>query len=201
MVAKSAHQMSEQCKSQALTGMLQAHSLPFNTALMQAQLLQRKIIQDTVSSANSCYFFACMHCAKNVPDKRLRTAENNAIVCGTCQSEDSIAKINIIGRIVSVSQRKFYLCPFCIVVHEWQSCGYELTCCPNTPKLMPPARACVICGFSPSSLNTVTVLDSRLGVMQHVRLCNRHMPYEHQMQYVHDLGVLVQWIQNKYVKK
>ena len=81
------------------------------------------------------------------------------------------------------------------------SCGYELTRCPHTPKLLSPARACVICGFSPSSLHTVPVLDSHLGVMQHVRLCNRHMPYEHQMKYVHDLGVLVKRIQNKYVKK
>ena len=201
VVAKYAHQESAVGKSHALTGMLQAHSLPFNTALMQVQQLQRKILRDTVLSANSCYFFACMHCAKNVPDKRLRTAENNAIVCSTCQSEDSIVKINIIGRVVSVSQRKFYLCPFCMVVHEWLSCGYELTRCPHTPKLLPPARACVICGFSPSSLHTVPVLDSHLGVMQHVCLCNRHMPYEHQMKYVHDLGVLVKRIQNKYVKK
>ena len=131
---------------------------------MQVQQLQRKILRDTVLSANSCYFFACMHCAKNVPDKRLRTAENNAIVCGTCQSEDSIAKINIIGRVVSISQRKFYLCPFCMVVHEWLSCGYELTRCPHTPKLLSPARACVICGFSPSSLNTVT---ARLAPRRH----------------------------------
>jgi len=190
---------SPQCADAATH--VQCNALPFNVAFLQCQQLQRRLARDTVACVNSCFFYACTRCSRNVPDKRLRTAENNTVVCAGCQSSEFITKINIIGKIVCIARRKFYLCPFCMVVHEWKSSGFELTCCSLSAQPQKPSRQCVICGYSNSSLTTVAVLDSHIGVMQYVRLCGRHTPYEHQMKFVHDLGSLVFRIQNKFKKK
>ena len=62
------------------------------------------------------------------------------------------------------------------------------------------AKGCVMCTNTNSS-NVVNVLDSNLGVIQTVVLCNRHTPYENQMKYVYDIGSLVGCIQSKFKKR
>ena len=116
------------------------------------------------------------------------------------QRHDYIVKINLLSRIVRVRQRKFYLCPFCVQVHEWMSSGHELQACARMLAAHRPLKGCVICSHTNSS-NVTHILDSHIGVMQRVVLCNRHMPYEHQMRYVHDLDSLVARIQSKFRRR
>lgn len=178
---------------------ISTHMLPFNVVYRQSQAILPRMRTDTFSTTNNCFMYICLPCAQRVPDKNLR-AGPAGVVCGNCQSSSCILKINMVGRIICVMERKFYLCPFCVHVHEWKSSGHELFMCERQGIPVRAKKGCVICTHTNSS-NVESVLDSHLGIMQTVVLCNRHTPYENQMRYVHDLESLVVCIQNKFRKK
>ena len=154
---------------------------------------------NTQQTINACCMYVCLQCTHYMPDKSMRVGAYG-VVCSCCHDTNHVVGINLLGRIVSVVTRKFYLCRFCVQVHEWKGSGCELTGCSQADIPRARARSCVVCTCT-ASLNTVHVLDSQLGVMQRVTLCSRHTPYEHQMTFVHDIGALMQRIQQKFVRK
>ena len=80
VAAKTEQSRSEspRCADAALH--VQCNPLPFNVAFLQCQQLQRRLTRYTVACVNSCFFYACTQCSRNMPDKQLRTAENNTVV-------------------------------------------------------------------------------------------------------------------------
>ena len=186
-------------RAHAVQDIVQIYALPFNAVYEQSLSLRRHVKTNTVAAVNACFMYVCLQCTNNVPDKSLRTGTRGAVVCGSCQEEDYIVKINLLGRIVSIHTHKFYLCPFCVRVHRWTGTGHELTSCSICIPTHIEEKGCRICTHTNSS-NSVHVLDSHLGAMQRITLCNRHMPYEHQLRYVHDIESLVVRIQKKFAK-
>jgi hypothetical protein len=183
---------------QRLHNSVRKHPLPFNLTLAQVRVLKELVRHNSAQAVNAAIMHACLRCIERVPDKTIRSGPTS-IVCGHCLSDEYTIAINVVGCIVSVCGRKFYMCPFCIQVHKWTGSGHEFHQCQlsTTPDARP--RGCVICTHT-NSINRVCVLDARLGVMQHFTLCNRHLPYEHQMAFVHDLASLVAAIQRKFRK-
>ena len=178
--------------------MLRTLPLPFNATRDQARVVRRLTSRDDAQAANACLLYVCLRCAARVPNKTIR-AGAAGIVCVHCLTDDYILVVNVFGRIVNVCNRKFYLCPCCVQVHVWGGSGHELHRCPNEAPRPPRPRGCAIC-TNTSTINRVQALDSRLGVMQHFVMCNRHMPYDHHMRYVHDLDSFVAASQRKYCK-
>ena len=57
-----------------------------------------------------------------------------------------MVRVNVLGRIVQLYEKKFYFCHFCLSVHRWTSCGQEFTCCHYKQKqtaIRP--RQCLLC--------------------------------------------------------
>jgi hypothetical protein len=183
---------------------LRTHPLPFNAAFEQSKRLRLAMQVDTKQTLNACFLYVCLKCVQHIPDKsmRLGPAGESAfrVVCSSCLGSADVVSVNLLGRVVSVGDRKFYLCRFCVQVHEWQGSGCELSGCARADAPRARTRSCVVC-TNTASLSTLRVLDSQLGVMQSVTLCSRHTPYEHQMRFVHDLDALMQRIQQKFVRK
>jgi hypothetical protein len=182
----------------AVHAMIRTLPLPFNATHDQARVLRRLASRDAAQAANACLLHVCLRCPARVPDKTIR-AGATGIICGHCLTDDYMLVVNVFGRIIDVCGRKFYLCSSCVQVHAWTGSGHELHHCPNEPPCPPRPRGCAIC-TNTSSINRVHVLDSRLGVIQHFVMCNRHMPYEHHMRYVHDIDSFIAASQRKYRK-
>jgi hypothetical protein len=191
-------------RARAVQRLLRTHPLPFNAAFEQSKRLRLAMQVDTKQTLNACFLHVCLKCAQHIPDKSMRIGPVGEsafrVVCSSCHGSADVVSINLLGRVVSVGSRKFYLCRCCVQVHEWRGSGCELSGCARDDAPRARTRSCVVCTAT-ASLSTLRVLDAQLGVMQSVTLCGRHTPYEHQMRFVHDLDALMQRIQHKFVRK
>lgn len=177
--------------------MVRTYSLPLNVITRQTRQIRDKMRQDTIQATNMCFMYACMACTSRIPDKGLRYGSDGDIVCGNCLTSKCILRINMIGKLIRVADHYYYLCPVCLNVHLWESTGHEFSSCHKRPEKTVTGRSCMIC-TSKVSINKIMVLDSRIGCMQQVTLCNRHTPYEHSQRYVHDIDSLIFQIQTKF---
>ena len=140
--------------------------------------------------------FRCIHMHPNIlPQMRIDTYQNR--YCQFCDQSDAIKPINVLGQIASVFEKRYYFCHQCLLVHEWTSSGCEFFTCPffKTEKKVEKSD-CLLCKRS-LNVNNIDVLDSHLGVMHSIALCTRHIPREHQMQYIYCLSALVQCLKKR----
>ena len=186
-------------KIQEVHSLIEIYSLPFNIVTQQCRRLEHQITTDTAPLCNACFMYVCVKCKNSLPDKHLRFGPNSRIFCNTCLDDSFMLQINMIGRLVKVQNKYFYLCPYCVRIHAWTSVGYELSSCVKSAQEAVTQKGCTICTRT-NSISRHLVLDSQIGVMQPVLLCSRHTPYSTEMKFVHDLGSLIRAIQSKYKK-
>ena len=174
---------------------IKVHTLPSNIVRDQCLKLHRAFYTDTAVFSRSVFFYQCLRCRANPNMEkmktRLRTDANNCVTCSACQSSNSIAKVNVLGRIVEIFEHRYYFCHFCMGVHRWTGTGQEFTKCLQRQSLVakPVTRQCQLCSRV-HNLHEMTVLNDELGIRQSFYLCGRHMPLSHQQSLIYNFATL-----------
>lgn len=169
--------------------------LPKNIVQLQIRALEYAMKRDSVSHANSFNLHVCVKCCENKQLRSknlLRTNSDRQAYCNHCCSADHIICVNTLGRIVQCYDNKYYYCPFCLQVHTWHGTSTEFSNCIFKAEVVNRSshRMCAVCERQ-HNLHPFDVLDSNLGVQQHLHLCGKHQPYSHQLAYIHDLDSLI----------
>ena len=170
--------------------------LPQNVVQAQISALRKAMMRDSVKYASSFYMHVCVQCLQNKGNRSkqmLRTNSKQQAFCHICKDSSYILCLNALGRLLHCMDDVFYYCPFCLQVHLWHSTGTEFSQCAllNDSNIHSKSKNCLICSRT-NSLHAVSALDSALGVMQHMHLCSRHVPFTHQLPFVHDLHALAE---------
>jgi len=163
--------------------------------LLEMQELQTKSLgmicaESTLMATKSLYCYVCLGCIDTFTqlDRKMRLHDGHLVHCQTCNSHEHVVRINCLHSIVTIKSIKYFWCPFCRVVHKWSATGYEMHHCDVKPVAQVNAkRVCVVCSKN-MNIETFTLLDRRLGVLQTVSLCFKHRPWPHQMPYIYDIA-------------
>ena len=188
---------------QGLQKSVQWNLLPANLTRLQCQQLHKSLFIDTNIFSQCIMLHHCLGCRSVGSNSdqlslNLRTDATGVVSCCVCKTSATVVSINLLGRLVKLKEKKYYLCPHCLGVHEWTSSGREFaSSCPRAvvPVTAKP-RECLLCDRL-HNLNEFTVLDDKLGVMQHLSLCSRHMPWTHQQPGIYNFETLFKAINFK----
>ncbi len=186
---------------QCIQDSIKWHALPSNLVSQQCQNLQIALYKDTQIYSHCVQLHQCLSCCAVTGNGNLqgqfRTDSNQIVSCSGCKSSTSVVSINMVGRVVTIFDTKYYLCPFCLDIHVWTGTGSEFTTCAREvvkPAIKP--RQCTLCSRV-HNLHEFTVLDDTLGIHQHISLCARHMPWSHQQHGIYNFETLIKAIECK----
>lgn len=182
--------------------MISIHYLPFNIVNQQRIAIQSQFRVNSKAVLQGLYLHMCLKCKPGTGnidiDRNIRIGPNEQLFCGKCLQQDAMIRIHLLGRTVKIRNTTFYLCFVCLRVHAWKAIGGDFMTCATTPRLYPTSKqVCVICERN-NNVSSMDVLDTAIGVIQNVSLCQRHTPYPFQMKFVCDLQSLMHAITNKY---
>lgn len=156
---------------------------------LQMQALKKMCAENTVMAAKSLYCYVCLGCidAFTQLDRKMRLHDGYVVHCKTCDSHENIVTINCFQSIVRIKETKYFWCPFCRIVHTWPASGFEMHgCCLQDRPSVRKKSVCLVCRKT-MNIETFTLLDSKLGIMQTFDLCFKHRPWPHQMPYIYDV--------------
>lgn len=164
---------------QQIHNCISIRSLPFNIAVMQAEQIHKTMTGQSRGLLQSSCLYYCLNCRST----NVKHGFRNAGLCATCMSQNAVVKVNTIGRIVKIYDSFFYFCHICNRVHSWKSTGSEFNYCAlaerNTIK-------CLVCNKTHGIVHW-KVVDTTLGCLQHIHVCQRHSPMEYWRPYVKTL--------------
>ena len=157
---------------------------------MQTKALAAICAKSTLLATKSLYCYVCLGCidAFTQLDGKMRLQHGCRVHCQTCNSHENVIRINCLHSIVCIRDTKYFWCPFCCVVHRWPASGYEMHRCDlqHDPHVRTKS-ACVICRKN-MNVETFSLLDRTLGIIQTVTVCFKHRPWPHQMPYIYDIS-------------
>ena len=187
----------------------QVHVFPLPQNIMRQQYV---FVEDALMSEGAAvmklmYLDVCLNCGlqgrgKSYSlDRKLRLNRNQGICCSKCGSDETVAKINAVGRLVWVHGVYLYFCWRCRKVHSWVGDGLDLVGhCPDETRSLapvaPPPRTCVLCERR-SQVERYSVLDDRVGILARVYLCAWHTPPENLQKQVFNFDSLLQMLDIK----
>jgi hypothetical protein len=156
---------------------------------LQMQSLKEMLAENTLMAAKSLHCFVCFGCIDSFTqlDRKMRLHHGSVVHCSNCNSHENVVSINCFHSIVCIKHTKYFWCPFCRVVHTWPASGHEMHTCDlhDTAKVRTKC-VCLICRKT-INIETFTLLDRKLGIIQTVHVCFKHKPWPHQMPYIYDL--------------
>ncbi len=175
---------------QTIQSLVTREALVLELQELQTASLKRVWAENTVMATKSLHCYVCFGCidAFTQLDRKMRVHDGRVVHCQTCNSHRHIIRINCFHSVVRIKDVKYFWCPFCRVVHTWPASGHEMHRCDLHDAQ--PARTKCVCLVCRKNVNieTFSLLDRRLGIMQTVSACFKHRPWPHQMPYVYDLA-------------
>ena len=189
-------------QSMSLVDVVQIHNvqsrvkrfvLPQHIQRMQIEHLNAMVHQNgLLTDIHTTFMHCCLNChaTLNALDKSMRTSMFSQAVCSYCNSSDFVCKISVLGGLVQVYNTYYHYCIDCNTVHSWNSTGSEFSRCALhkcSLKSTSNSGTCVMCSRV-CHVSTLNVLDSQLGVMQQLRLCNRHFPQQQHIPFIYNIA-------------
>jgi hypothetical protein len=170
---------------------------------VQTETLEVLCATSTVMATKSLYCYICFGCIDSFTqlDRKMRLHDGTCVHCQTCNSHRNIIRVNCFHSIVYIKDARYFWCPFCRVVHKWPASGYEMHRCDlqQAPQVNEKC-ICVVCHKN-INIETFTLLDRNLGIMQTVTVCFKHRPWPHQMPYVYDIASFREAVVTKNLNK
>ena len=165
------------------------YPLPSELQKIQILALQDTAKINSIKATNCISCHVCIRCGLSAGsmDTKMRLTSNGDSICSQCKTDDFVTRIFVIGHVVRCGPCMLFWCPICRIVHEWQASGYDFRAC-SILKIhrIRPNVSCFMC-HKQVGLETVQVLDSRLGVLHTLSLCYKHRPWEFQTKWIHDI--------------
>ena len=176
-----------------LQSRVQRFMLPQHIQRMQIEHLNSTVYnQGAITDIYTTFMHCCLNCNTSTHglDKGMRTSLFSQAVCSHCNSADFVCKISVLGALAKVYDRYYYYCVDCHTSHAWNSTACEFSQCTlqsSASKSTINNSMCIICSRV-CHVSTLKVLNSELGVMQELRLCNRHFPQQQHIPYIYDIA-------------
>ena len=166
--------------------------------------LQSKAVLDALMYDSNMYekcmlLHVCFRCLlqERQISVNMRVNELGDVFCNTCHQKDHVFSVNILGSILRVFKQLYYLCPICLKVHLWHGTGSEFFVCPVQSKAVQKKRLeCVLC-MRNVGVTVNKILDTTIGVVQNLHLCQRHTPREFDVAWNHNLQALAECVHRK----
>ncbi len=170
---------------------------------LQMQSLDHMLSENTVMGLKSLYCYVCFGCIDSFKqlDSKMRVHGASVIHCQNCNSDKHIIRINCFRCIVSIKDSKYFWCPHCRVVHKWPASGYEMHKCDLRNNVDVRTKLCCIVCRRNTSIETFTLLDRKLCIMQTINVCFKHRPWPHQIPYIYDISSFAEAVRAKNANK
>ena len=187
---------------------IEINGLPFNLLEKQTEYIQNVFKYNSTLASLRTLFYICLNCSLSDPSKtqKFKMGFNGQMTCSLCDFHCGVATISMVGKLVTVFKKTYYLCHLCGHVHRWKQKGYEFFRCDMQSKnsycaafsnvIATEKPSCVKC-YKTSGVGCWPVVDHRLGVLHHVNLCFRHSPDEYARPYVKTLEQLREYTARK----
>lgn len=173
--------------------------LPSVILRLQSKAVLNALMYDSNMYKECMILHVCFRCLlqEKQISVNMRVNELGDVFCSTCQQQDNVFRVNILGSILRVFKNLYYLCPVCLKVHLWHGTGSEFFVCPvQDNKIHKNRMQCVLC-MRNVGVTVHKILDTTLGVMQELHLCQRHSPREFDVPWNHNLQALAQCVKRK----
>lgn len=174
-------------------------ALPAAIQQLQCRHVLAAMDRDTKMYQHCLNVYVCFRClpSEQCINTNMRIDVHGQIFCNTCHQKDALFCINIFGRLLRIFRHIYYLCHHCLSVHEWHGVGSEFFLCPVKRVVCKSRRLlCQICTRN-IGVTTHSVLDTNIGVMQTVALCQRHGPREHEHVWNHNLDACLECVKRR----
>ena len=192
----------------SLQQQVQVFPLPRNIMRQQYAYVEDALMSEGAAAMKLMHLDVCLNCGlqgrgkSHALDRKLRLNRNQAVCCSKCGTDETVAHINAVGRLVCVNGAYLYFCWRCRKVHPWCADGSDLLGrCPHEARSVagaaPSARTCVLCERR-SQVELYSVLDDRLGIQTRVPLCAWHTPPENMQKHVFNFDTLLEVLDIKH---
>jgi hypothetical protein len=54
--------------------------------------------------------------------------ETGVLTCTSCKAPGTVAKVNMLGRILRIIDTSYYMCPWCLQINAWRGDCTDLLC-------------------------------------------------------------------------
>ena len=165
------------------------YALPQELLDIQLDALQAMADRSAIRAVNSARCHICFRCGlvAGEIDTKMRLTSTGQSICSECRSTEFVFSIFAVGSVISCGHSMLFWCPLCRVVHAWQASGHDFRACAlrKAPRKHQHA-SCFMCQKQ-VALESVRVLDARVGVLHTLSLCYKHRPWEFQTKWIHDV--------------
>lgn len=179
--------------------------LPRGLARKQLTAVQKQIQNSGQAVLKLLHIHVCMMCLIHKPltalDRKMRINSDGRIFCSHCDECDTVAHINVLGRLVFVGKLCLYYCWASREVCVWQGEGSDLLRQETRAAAQPETncRKCMLCERKGSAVDTLHgVLDEHIGVLNDLYLCNWHTPREAVQGLICNYDSLIELIRSKH---
>jgi hypothetical protein len=179
--------------------MIHVYQMPSNIVMRQVQALLKHFNGDSMLLNSVCKKSICLKCICNIKQaSSAHTILNNSrmclqsceLRCNKCSNSDSLVTINMLGKMLQIERHMYFICPFCIKVHLWNSTGTEFMSCAAmstaietkknghivrpTPKRSGKRQyTCFVCQKQSNTIN-MSLVDVANFKMKNISLCSKH---------------------------
>lgn len=186
---------------------IQRFPLPPNVAKLQLECMDMEFGSCIDTMWNKTQIHVCIRCVfknrNNILKHRFRIdAQRSSICCVNCNCSKSIIEVNMIGFVLKILQKSYYICPFCFRIHVWTGTGLEFrkassTCIEYSNKIRKRSKRqkleCFYCERE-SVCQPICVFCSALKRNVTIYLCQRHTLPAHLQKFVYDVHSLMSTI-------
>jgi hypothetical protein len=113
---------------------VQIHALPWNLVKTQATRIVDKFAELLFPVLAACEKHICIRCAHGTNTRLLQrvsklrmNTKTMQLSCANCKSDDTVVKINVFGKILSIRNVKYFSCQECTALHIYNP-ESPLTC-------------------------------------------------------------------------
>lgn len=167
---------------------IEIYDLSLSIKQQQINSVANSLQHNAMLLHSSVFLHVCLLCKTHKScDMRIGFRDN--VNCYKCNQSETVAHINMLGRLTRFENCFYHFCAHCQRVHAWQATGHNLSRCELNVKPLVPQ--CCFCPRS-SNLHTFSVLHTDIATILNVCVCPRHMPFDASVKYIVTLDDLIQ---------
>jgi hypothetical protein len=207
---------------------IQVHMLPWNMVTMQATRIVQNFSDSLFPVLTACEKHICVRCThgtnarlvQRVSKLRMDTTTMQ-ITCATCKTEDTVVRINVFGKLLSIRNIKYFACQECTALHIYDPVNplkctrYNLQApiprlqqgdrssfpmiptepegIKNLEKRTDKKNRCKWCGRV-CSARTLQLLHVPSASVVHITLCFKHFPPAFMLKMIIDVDTFVRYV-------
>lgn len=118
----------------ALQHNVTCHTMPSNIVQQMYAQMKSKYGGDMQLIHGTTRAHLCMWCINKITGNPLQQKlrldlETNQLMCVSCGDNLPVVSVNVVGRLLCVNHKYYYICPVCLTLQLWGATGTEFSSC------------------------------------------------------------------------